>query len=592
MSNSIVQQKLLQFLRTKNIYANVEAAHQALLSLTPSVFGDKDCDGTPILARYKDGENIKTLIGVCYYENGEFSVTIYDDGSDYYEELTEKINGILNSTGLEVIDDVITYVADPTCELISGASTIKEAIDILGNTLADLDYTIEEVEPSTSETTVYLKYQLVDNSGNIHGTITIPKDKFLVKAELVQYYYVDGVRIDEPALELTFSTADGSTEVVDIPVKDLIDTTDVASDTELNAVEDAIGGEYDEENKVFNLGLEGQVVGEAATIVDALEALDLKLSEQSGITPISVDTSGGTVSLNYNDCENAGLQVNDEKLDVSFDFGTFEYEIVVAESPEDVEAIENPAETILVLNDQEAVSLLANKTFKSITYKDNALSADSKMNASESLTFDNVTVEGPKGATNGAVLYTAPVVNVNNVTVESGSTVYNVFEQLSNGAPIAEFNANHITVDNTDLRHNVFNIYKLADDATINIKNGYFNLDMSNSNVLRLANYSNATGVTVTFENIEWTYENEEYNAGDIEWAGLVIFQPSSTDEALNGNLEKIKTWNFVFKNCSYNGVKVTENNFGNTNQVIYLYNVGRSGQVTDAAQELSITFE
>lgn len=189
-------------------------------------------------------------------------------------------------------------------------------------------------------------------------------------------------------------------------------------------------------------------------------------------------------------------------------------------------------------------------------------------------------------------MYTAPVVNINNSSVKSGSTVYNVFEQLSSGPELTEFNANHVIVDNTDLKHNVFNIYKVANDAVITIKNSYFNMDMNNSNALRLANYTNSTGVTVVFENVGWTYENASYAPSSIDWAGLVIYQPSSTDEALDGNLEKIKTWNFVFKNCTYNGVKVDSNNFGNSNQVIYLYNVGRTGQITDAAAELNVTFE
>ena len=591
MSNSIVQQKLLQFLRTKNIYADRDAAYQALKAITPSVFDGKDCDGAPILARYHEDSTIKTLIGVCYYENGAFSVTVYDDGTDYYHELDKKVHEVIDSVGLEVIDDVITYVADPNCALISGATTIKEAVDILGNTLEDLDFNIVEVEPSSGETSVYTKYELIDNEGNGHGTISIPKDRFLEKAELVSGYTKEGEWIDEPALELTFVLADGSLDVVDLPIKDLIDTTDIASDKELKALETAVGGEYDGDG-TFELGLVGEFIGDKTTVVEALEALDAQMSSQSGITPINVDVSGGTISLNLNECENAGLQVNDDKLDVSFDFGTFVFEVVVADSVEDIDAIENPSDTVLVVTNKAAVPALANKTFKSVTYKDGDLSADSKINASENLAFDNVSVSGPKGSTNGAVLYSAPSVSINNVTIESGSTVYNVFEQLSNAAPIETFFASNITVDDPELKHNVFNIYRPADDAVISVKNGSLNLNVANSNAMRLANYSNATGVTVTFENMDWTYENKPISQSDMEWAGLIIYQPASSDAALLGNLDYIKTWKFIFKNCSYNGEKVTENNFGSINQVFYLYNIGNSGAVTDAAQELNIIFE
>lgn len=47
-----------------------------------------------------------------------------------------------------------------------------------------------------------------------------------------------------------------------------------------------------------------------------------------------------------------------------------------------------------------------------------------------------------------------------------------------------------------------------------------------------------------------------------------------------------MKTWKFNFKNCKYNGVKVNANNFGQRNQVFYLYCVGTSGSIKDASAE------
>ena len=41
-----------------------------------------------------------------------------------------------------------------------------------------------------------------------------------------------------------------------------------------------------------------------------------------------------------------------------------------------------------------------------------------------------------------------------------------------------------------------------------------------------------------------------------------------------------------------YNGVKVNENNFGEKNQVFYLYNVGGGGAITDpVANGLTLNF-
>lgn len=98
-------------------------------------------------------------------------------------------------------------------------------------------------------------------------------------------------------------------------------------------------------------------------------------------------------------------------------------------------------------------------------------------------------------------------------------------------------------------------------------------------------------GVTVTFENVEWTYENAD--GSDWGWAGLVIYQPSASDVALGGDLSKVKTWKFIFKNCRYNGQKVLANGFGTHSQVVYFYNIGNSGTIIDpAANGVQMIFE
>ena len=110
---------------------------------------------------------------------------------------------------------------------------------------------------------------------------------------------------------------------------------------------------------------------------------------------------------------------------------------------------------------------------------------------------------------------------------------------------------------------------------------------------MRLANYKNAKNVKVTFENVNWTYENVGYDSSSIEWAGLIIFQPASTDDSLKGDMTSLQTWEFVFKNCSYNGEKVTSMNFGEPNQVMYMNNINRSGIVEDPTSfGLNIKFE
>lgn len=256
-----------------------------------------------------------------------------------------------------------------------------------------------------------------------------------------------------------------------------------------------------------------------------------------------------------------------------------------------------PAGSNVVVTSAEAVqSMTGNTEFNTITIVGGNTNKDVKAIAAGKVTIDGMTVNGEKGASNGRMQLSANTVTLKNISIESGSTAYNVFESSQNTSKseyfTKEFNVSGLNVDNTLLNHNVVNIYTFADDAVVNFKDSYLNLDVDNSNALRLANYSNATGVTVNFENVTWTYENAE--GSDWAWAGLVIYQPAGSDAALNGDYSKLATWKFNFKNCKYNDEVVNAVNFGNHNQVIYGYNLNKSGNVSDISQitGLTITFE
>ena len=244
-----------------------------------------------------------------------------------------------------------------------------------------------------------------------------------------------------------------------------------------------------------------------------------------------------------------------------------------------------------ISGDEALNALAAKKTFKNLEIANVEAAQQVNLAAVESIALDDVEVTGDKGSTNGYFLVDAPKVDVSNITIADGAKPYNVFEEV--GAGTDSFNASNVNVNDVALKHNVFNIYRPNNDAVINISDVNLNLDVNNSNALRLANYKNATGVTVNFENVAWTYENTpNIESADFGWAGSIIYQPSSSDVALGGDLSKIKTWTFNFKNCKYNGVKVTENNFGEKNQVFYLYNVGGGGAITDpVANGLTLNF-
>ena len=241
----------------------------------------------------------------------------------------------------------------------------------------------------------------------------------------------------------------------------------------------------------------------------------------------------------------------------------------------------------------------SNDYFKNILVADAEVDKTITLKALEKVVLDNIILAGGRDGVNGKITYAAKEVYLKNISAKANATLYNAFEgyQRTNDPDydgVHKVIAENMDIDCPSLTHNIINVYTPADGANIVVKDSKFNLTVDNSNPLRLANYFNAENVTVTFENVEWNYE-QSLTQNEWKWAGLVIYQPSASDIALNGDMSKLATWKFVFKNCKYNGEKVTNNNFGEHSQVFYLYNVGNNNQVEDPQEKvegINIVFE
>ena len=149
------------------------------------------------------------------------------------------------------------------------------------------------------------------------------------------------------------------------------------------------------------------------------------------------------------------------------------------------------------------------------------------------------------------------------------------------------------------LAHNILNLYNIADNATIEISDCDLDLNVANTNPVRLSNLSNASNVTITFKNVNWTYDNMAITEDGKKWAGLVLIQPFGTDKAdfrrkgEDQTLDFYKSWTFIFDNCTYNGEKVTANNFGTKQQVICPCDINADAQIEDAeALGFKMTFK
>ena len=601
----------LGLLRNGKVYANKTVAYAALT-------GETTNDGVAKLARYlyDDGSKtvIRTLVG--FYANAD-EMTYNGGGQSYYtmidiegsaaevEEIKQEVAEINNIIGSGISQTTLTEAINNINDKIgSGFSenfTVADALEQLAEELTDaLTISLDVAgEPTSGYLKTYVLSQGTGTGKTEIGRIDIPKDMVVSGGSLVHGTWDGDTFTEDPdgpdtAIKIEFANAD----TIYINTKDLVDFYTAGDGIEIDNDHNTIAIKYNAHSEEF------LVVDADGIRVEGIQAaIDSKVEEVADRERLEA-SDGISIASNKVKAVAAGYSapaiknpITVDKDGIKFakilDCGYFDSEVEVASDAADIAAIENPSQADVFLASDEAFNAASNKTFKSIEASDIDAASQVSLAATDSIALDTIDVTGDKGSSNAFVGLNAPSVEISNATVADGAKPYNVFEQVGN-SNIDSFNASNVKVDDVALAHNVFNVYKLENDAVINISDVNLNLNVNNSNALRLANYTNATGVTVNFENVAWTYENTpNIESADWGWAGLIIYQPASSDVALNGDLSKIQTWSFNFKNCKYNGVKVTANNFGEKNQVFYLYNIGGGGAIADpVANGLTLNFE
>ena len=594
----------LGLLRNGKVYQSKQLAYQA--------FEQGTNDGVAKLARYLEpvvgGDPIiRTLVG--FYANAE-EMTDNGGGQSYYtildiegsasevQELKDAVqhinevigNGIDGKTLTEAINDINDKLGE-------GFSAEHTVADALAELKSELEEKLTISLTTASDPGDYAKVYELKQGGNLIGTIDIPKDIVVKEGKLVYGKWEGDTFLendeehhygDEPAIKLVLN----NDEIIYINAKDLVDVYTAGNG--INLENNVVSIKYNAHSEDFlvvdadGIKVEGiQAAIDAKADQERLEASDGISIASNKVKAVAARYSAPAIK-NPITVDRDGI-----KFANVLDCGFFDVETTVASTAEEINAITDPQNTDVFINSDEALNALAaKKTFKNLEIANVEAAQQVNLAAVESIAIDDVEITGNQGSSNGYFLIDSPKVEVSNITVADGAKPYNVFEEV--GAGTNSFNASNVNVNDVALKHNVFNIYKPNNDAVINISDVNLNLNVNNSNALRLANYKNATGVTVNFENVAWTYENTpNIESADFGWAGLIIYQPASSDVALGGNLSKVQTWAFNFKNCKYNGVKVTENNFGEKNQVFYLYNVGNTGAITDpVANGLTLNFE
>ena len=584
----------LGLLRNGKVYGTKQLAIQGLTQVATN-------DGVAKLARYLDEKNIiRTVVGFYadaaemeYAGGGKSSYTILDvDGNaadvqelkDAVEHINKVIgNGIDGKTLTEAINDINNRLGDG----FTAEHTVADALEDLRTELVSaLKISLTVAGTPTSD---YLKTYILSQGTKEIGRIDIPKDLVVKSGSLVHGTWTDNTFTEDPegpdtALKLIIAN---QKEPVYINTKDLVDYYTAGNGIDIDNTHNTIALKLDTSGEQFlTVGVDGLKLDGVQVAIDKA-VNDAKLYGSDGISIASNKVKAVAAKFSASALKNP-ITVNEDGIKFAslLDCGFFDDITAVVSTAEEINSIGNPSETDVFINGDSALNALTTKkTFKNIEISNVDANNQIYLYATDNIVIDGMEVTGDKGSTNGYINYSAKDIEISNLSIANGSTAYNVFEGDQTNQNLKVLNASNVIVDNPSLTHNVFNVYKPQNDAVINIKDSRFNLTVDNSNVLRISNTSNATGVTVNFENIEWNYENG-LSFNDWRWAGLIIYQPYSTDSGLSGDLTAMKTWKFNFKNCKYNGVKVNANNFGQHNQVFYLYCVGTSDSIKDASAE------
>lgn len=155
--------KNLQLLRNSNVGITKNVAHSGLVDKLKN-----SLDGEPVLARYTEGDKVKTLLGISG-GNGENTYTIFD--IDAVPSEVQKIINDLKGGTPDTNYDTITKIAD-ALKKINGEADVDGSIK---KALADANaYTNAEIQKLDKADTA-IDGEFVDSVSEENGVITVTR---------------------------------------------------------------------------------------------------------------------------------------------------------------------------------------------------------------------------------------------------------------------------------------------------------------------------------------------------------------------------------------------------------------------------------
>ena len=160
MSLNLNQTRFLQPLRSNTVHSTIKAAIEDIEAIKIELSSSIHSDGISVVARYMDGDKIKSVLGIFSNTNGVYGFTYFVLDSDKMDALLERVNTLETKVGVNsVIETITTEIQklDSTATSTNGKFvniTIVEEDGKLTSASVDetaLDTRIQAIEKSVTD---------------------------------------------------------------------------------------------------------------------------------------------------------------------------------------------------------------------------------------------------------------------------------------------------------------------------------------------------------------------------------------------------------------------------------------------------------
>ena len=209
-----------------------------------------------------------------------------------------------------------------------------------------------------------------------------------------------------------------------------------------------------------------------------------------------------------------------------------------------------------------------NVTMKGITFSNTKLTSGDKASHILNINGENFTMENclvtndSSVTTRNAISATAKCFTVKDCTFDGDLGVYNCIESAYNVAQCEKIRFENCVFKPGAATNNFVSLYDFVDGAEIVFDNCTFNCG-PNTNAVRFSNLKN-THANVLFNNCKYGTVAD----GDYLYAGMLLFQDSSSDKSQDMSLISVK-----FVNLSTLDGKLIKENGTGVNRIWYTYN-------------------